>query len=131
MLQSFRAHPAQLARIREHIRALAGGSGVPPRRLEDLILAVSEAAANAIVHSGSDRIDVGWEAKPEVIVVEVRDRGVFRKHVAMPEVEGVGGHGIPLMMALLDEVSVREGTTRSPGTVVRMVLRLGSQAATG
>jgi anti-sigma regulatory factor (Ser/Thr protein kinase) len=39
----------------------------------------------------------------------------------MPELDGQGGHGIPLMMALMDEVVVREGTEETPGTLVRLV----------
>lgn len=39
----------------------------------------------------------------------------------MPEFDGGGGHGIPLMMALMDEVVVREGTEEDPGTLVRLV----------
>jgi hypothetical protein len=38
----------------------------------------------------------------------------------MSEVEGQGGHGIPLMMALVDEVTIHEGTSREPGTLVRL-----------
>ena len=53
--------------------------------------------------------------------VEVRDLGVFKKRVLMPEVGDQGGHGIPLMMALVDEVTIHEGTSREPGTLVRLV----------
>jgi hypothetical protein len=38
--------------------------------------------------------------------------------------DGLGGNGIPLMTALMDEVSVRRGTARRPGTDVRLVKRL-------
>jgi len=131
VLQTYRSHPAQLARIRDTVRDLAVQAGLQRGRIEDLVLAISEAAANAIVHSGSGRLTVSWEVTDDRVVVEVRDEGVFRKRVPMPELDGVGGHGIPLMMALVDEVSVREGTAVAPGTVVRMVVGRGSQAATG
>jgi len=46
----------------------------------------------------------------------VADGGVFRRRVPLPEVDGEGGHGIQPMMAVIDEVTVREGTTARPGT---------------
>ena len=51
----------------------------------------------------------------------MRDRGTFVRRVPIPEFDRTSGHGIPLMMALMDEVGVKEGTTRAPGTTVRLV----------
>jgi anti-sigma regulatory factor (Ser/Thr protein kinase) len=96
-----------------------------------LVLAVSEAGANAIQHSGTDAVVVAWESRDGRIDVEVRDRGLFRRRVPMPEVEGVGGHGVPLMMALVDELSIREGTPERPGTVVRLTVHVASSRAAG
>ena len=64
---------------------------------------------------------MGWWSDGERIEVEIRDEGIFRRRVPMPEFDGGGGHGIPLMMALMDEVVVREGTETDPGTLVRLV----------
>jgi len=38
----------------------------------------------------------------------------------MPEIEGPSGRGILLMMAVMDEVTIREGNPREPGTQVRL-----------
>lgn len=88
---------------------------------DDLALAVSEACANSIVHAGGSTITVSWRSDGERSEVEVQDEGVFHRRVPMPELDGQGGHGIPLMMALMDEVAVREGTEQDPGTLVRLV----------
>jgi anti-sigma regulatory factor (Ser/Thr protein kinase) len=58
--------------------------------------------------------------------VEVRDQGSFKRRVRMTQVEGPGGYGIPLMMALTDQVVIREGSPERPGTSVRLVKRRGA-----
>jgi len=88
---------------------------------EDLTLAVSEACANSIIHTTSPDIRVTWTRIDECVQIEVRDQGIFKRQVRMPEIDGRGSHGIPLMMALVDELSIREGTTARPGTLVRLV----------
>jgi hypothetical protein len=51
----------------------------------------------------------------------VRDEGVFNKRVRIPELEGQGANGIPLMTALVDEFALKEGTEQTPGSLVRLV----------
>jgi len=88
--------------------------------VDDLVLAVSEACANAIVHTNSPSVDVGCTLSSDVLAIEVRDEGVFRRRVAMPEFDG-HGRGIPLMTALVDEITIKEGTPERPGTLVRLI----------
>src|SRR6266511_3233974 len=107
-VKSFRAHPSALFEIRQFVRDRAAAATLSEPITNDLLLAVSEAAANSIIHTTTADI-------------EVRDQGVFRKRVRMPEVEGEGGHGIQLMMALVDQLTIEEGTQRRPGTLVRLV----------
>jgi anti-sigma regulatory factor (Ser/Thr protein kinase) len=120
VIRSFRAHPSALFEIRQFTRRCAESSGLPRPVADALLLAVSEACANAIVHTTSPDVRVTWTAQGECVTVDVRDRGVFKRQVPMPEVDGRGGHGIPLMMALVDELSIKEGTASHPGTVVRL-----------
>jgi anti-sigma regulatory factor (Ser/Thr protein kinase) len=49
----------------------------------------------------------------------VTDDGVFRRNPSHQP--GDGGRGVSLMKALVDEVSIREGTAQHPGTEVRLV----------
>jgi anti-sigma regulatory factor (Ser/Thr protein kinase) len=123
--RSFPAHPSSLSKIRALLREQVQ-QHLPARAAEDLILAVSEACANAVLHSGSDRVEVVWRADDQTVEVEVRDRGSFKRRVRMTQVEGPGGYGIPLMMALTDQVVIREGTAEQPGTTVRLVKRRGA-----
>jgi anti-sigma regulatory factor (Ser/Thr protein kinase) len=119
--QSFRAHPSALYEIRQFVRDRAAASSLSEEMTNDLLLAVSEAAANSIIHTTTPDIRLTWAVRDACVQVEVVDRGMFKKRVRMPEVEGKGGHGIPLMMALVDEVTIVEGTQRVPGTLVRLV----------
>lgn len=121
VFRSFRAHPAALYEIRQFVRTCASSSPMGEEDVNNLILAVSEACANSIVHTTSPDIRLSWTLNGQCVHIEVRDQGVFKRRVPMPEVEGRGGHGITLMMALVDEFSIREGSTRSPGTTVRLV----------
>lgn len=118
--QAFRAHPSALYDIRQFVRDRAAAAAFSEAMTNDLLLAVSEAAANSIIHTSSPDIRLTWVSSGDCVYVEIRDQGVFKKRVRMPEVEGEGGHGIPLMMALVDEVTIQEGTQRRPGTLVRL-----------
>jgi anti-sigma regulatory factor (Ser/Thr protein kinase) len=119
--KAFRAHPSALYEIRQFVRERSAAAALSEEMTNDLLLAVSEAAANSIIHTTTPEIRLSWLARGHCIQVEIRDRGVFKKRVRMPEVEGQGGHGIPLMMALVDEVTIHEGTNREPGTLVRLI----------
>jgi serine/threonine-protein kinase RsbW len=127
---SSRTYPARkesLADIRGFIRTLAEGAGLSDQATEDLVLAVSEACANAVLHSGSRSLEVEWRLGAEQVQVEIRDKGIFRSRVRLPSVEGPGGFGIPLMAALTEELEIQEGTRRRPGTRVRLVKRWKEQ----
>lgn len=121
VIQSFRAHPSALYEVRKFVRDRGGESLLSPQMVEDLILAVSEACANSIIHTTSQDVRVTWLATGDCVEIVVRDRGIFKRQVRMPEIDGRGSHGIPLMMALVDELSIREGTPANPGTMVRLV----------
>lgn len=103
------------------VRALATGAGLAERTTEDLVLAVSEACANAVLHSGSPDVEVGWTLHGDRVEVDVQDQGLFRRRVRLPGLDGPGGFGIPLMAALTEELVIEEGTRRRPGTRVRLV----------
>jgi anti-sigma regulatory factor (Ser/Thr protein kinase) len=90
---------------------------------EAMILAVNEAAANAIEHGYRDRpgtVEVHGRARDGSVEVTITDHGSWR------EVDGdpARGRGIALMRTLMDEVDVRpsqDGTT----VVLRQTLHEG------
>jgi anti-sigma regulatory factor (Ser/Thr protein kinase) len=119
LARAFRAHPSSLFGVRTFLRERAAADGFGPALTDDLVLAVSEASANAVLHSGSAMFQVRWRREDDRVVVEVCDEGEFKRRVPLGPPEP-GGHGIALIMALLDEVTIREGNPGQPGTVIRM-----------
>jgi serine/threonine-protein kinase RsbW len=120
LIRVFPAQRAVLREIRTFIREQARGTTFVDEA-ETLALAVTEACSNAIVHTNCTKIGVTWRATRDRVEVEVEDDGIFRRRVPVPEVDGEGHRGIPLMMALLDQVSISGGTESRPGTRVKLV----------
>jgi anti-sigma regulatory factor (Ser/Thr protein kinase) len=118
-----RTFPAELAAVpavRHWVTALAE-DGSFSEVVPDLALAVTEAASNAVRHSGSESLTVVWRTEDNHAVVELSDEGAYDEQVAHPD--KVGGLGLPMMTAVMDEVSVLRGTADRRGTQVRLVKR--------
>jgi anti-sigma regulatory factor (Ser/Thr protein kinase) len=130
----FPAVPASLADVRRFVREHAARSGLSDRGRDELVLAVSEAATNAVRHSGSSTMRLRWRANGRRVVVTVEDRGIFRPGRPAPgeqrsiEPRMPGGYGLTLMSASTDELHLREGFEGSPGTRVRLVKRVPPRA---
>jgi serine/threonine-protein kinase RsbW len=109
-----------LADVRRYVAAAAEPYLEEPS-IHDLVLAVTEACANAIRHSGSDEIRVTVTAHERCVEVTVEDDGVYR--MSLPVVDGdAGSHrGLYLMAAMVDDFSVRRGTAARTGTTVRLL----------
>ena len=118
--RSFPAHPSVLFHIRLFVRENAAESWVPREAIADLVLAASEACANALRHTATPEIGVRWSAGADRVEIEVVDEGLFASPLD-PSRPEEGGHGIALMTALMDEVRIRKGTSRQPGTLVKLV----------
>lgn len=124
--RDYDADRAVLAEIREFIRHRAVRDSFG-HWADSLVLAVSEACANAIRHSGSRSVRVTWLTRGDRAEVEVRDDGTFRR--AISDSEGSHGRGILLMMSIMDQITISCGTDARPGTVVRMVKFKNGRAA--
>ena len=120
--KSFPADPAILREIRGFVRQQAEEYSFFGET-SDLVLAVTEACTNSILHSDTPDVTVSLAAFEDRLEVEVADQGVFRPMVPVPELDGEGHRGIHLMMAMTDEFAIREGTESTPGTVVRLTKR--------
>jgi anti-sigma regulatory factor (Ser/Thr protein kinase) len=121
VVRSFRAHPSSLYQVRQFIRSQASSARLSQQTTDDVLLAASEACVNAVLHSSSRTVRVTWRASEGCVEVQVSDEGVFNRHVPIPELDQTGGRGILLMTAVMDEITIQEGTPNSPGTVVRLV----------
>jgi serine/threonine-protein kinase RsbW len=113
--------PERLAEVRARIAAWAGGIGLPPDTVDDIVLATHEALANVADHAYPDG---GGEAvldaactDSEVRVV-VRDHGRWQAPTSDP---GWRGRGLVIMNGLADHVDVQRADA---GTRVAMLWSL-------
>ncbi len=105
--------------LREIVDERARAFGLDPRRAEDLVLSVDEAASNSIRHGGGSGTLRVWH-EGTAVVCEVRDRGRLHDPLTgrtRPVLEHPGGRGLWLANQLCDLVQLRSG---ADGTTVRM-----------
>lgn len=113
---------------RRMVLAVAEHVGFVEPRSGDIAIAVSEACANAVIHAYSDldegAVDVLAWARPGLLIVSVRDAGVGISPRPPSERSGLG-LGLPLMIAVADEVCFRQ----SPGgsNEVRLRFEIGDR----
>ncbi len=109
-----------LREIRAFIARLATAAGIPDAELHRIVLATNEAATNAVEHSGSDVVRVGWEHGDQGVWITVADEGVFG---AVAGGAHDRGWGLKVVLVLADEVTVRAGRRGERGTIVRFHVR--------
>ena len=102
----FPARPEMLREIRAFVARLATAAGIPDAERHQIVLATNEAATNAVEHSGSNVVRVGWEHGDQGVWITVADDGVFK---AVNSAADGGGWGLSVVLMLADEVTVRAG----------------------
>jgi anti-anti-sigma factor len=117
------ADPAHLHRLRRGVADWATAAGVAPEALDDLLLAIGEAVANAVEHAypdgdGTDGVLVTVERDGDALRVAVQDSGTWRPPPADP---GFRGRGLQIIRGLASDVEVLPGPD---GTTVRFRLPL-------
>jgi DNA-binding response OmpR family regulator len=103
------AEPASVPLLRRGLRAVLAGAGVDPDRAYDLLLAVGEAATNAIEHAQDPSepfVDVTVGVRRDRLEIVVRDYGQWRERV--PSMDR--GRGSTLMSAFADVTAVPSPT---------------------
>jgi serine/threonine-protein kinase RsbW len=108
------AHTARRTRI-EFRSWLETHFRLGAERLQDLVLAVSEAIANAaefaytdVSHDGTIDVSAAYDVDSDTLAVRVNDRGRWHQHAAEqpPSDRQYRGRGIPLMRALADDAKI-------------------------
>ena len=116
---------SDLSQVRALVLESAGEAGLPDDRASDLVLAVSEVAANTLRHTPSSGTLAIWH-DPLEIVCEIHDDGVITDPLAgrrRPAPDALDGHGLWLVHQVCDLVELRSDTT---GTTVRMHMAIRS-----
>lgn len=116
-----------VAVVRDFVSEILRLNGVCASCVDDILLAVSEACANAIDHGAPAREYVVelhlhanscllWVSHPGHAPNRRADERFSADNVALPGLEAESGRGIPLMNRLMDDVAF----TGAPRTTVRL-----------
>jgi anti-sigma regulatory factor (Ser/Thr protein kinase) len=112
------------AETREFAASKLREAGLSEDRLQDVVLAVDEAATNALLHGRGDAELLIWREGDQMIC-EIADQGRLDEPLAgrrRPEPDWPSGRGVWLMNQLCDLVELRP---TDGGTVVRLHVALG------
>jgi anti-sigma regulatory factor (Ser/Thr protein kinase) len=116
-------YTTDLAAVRAVVYRYARQAGLPESRAIDLVLAVSEVAANTVRHAKSPgSLKIWYDA--EEIVCQIEDEGIIPDPLAgrrQPSLEAMGGHGLWIVNQICDEVEIRSDET---GTTIRLHMDL-------
>jgi anti-sigma regulatory factor (Ser/Thr protein kinase) len=116
-------YTTDLAAVRAVVYRYAVQAGLPESRAVDLVLAVSEVAANTVRHAGSPGSLKIWYDTEE-IVCQIQDDGTIADPLAgqrRPSLEAGGGHGLWIVNQVCDEVELRSDES---GTTIRLHMDL-------
>jgi anti-sigma regulatory factor (Ser/Thr protein kinase) len=120
-------YTTDLAAIRAVVHRYAIQAGLTEARAIDLILAVSEVAANTVKHAKSPgRLTIWYDSRE--IVCQIHDEGVITDPLAghrQPSLDAQGGHGLWIVNQVCDQVELLSGET---GTTIRLHMNLPSAA---
>jgi anti-sigma regulatory factor (Ser/Thr protein kinase) len=119
----FHTYRADLAKVRALVLQQARAAGLAESRASDLMLAVSEVAANTLRHTQSSGTLAIWQDQHE-IVCEIHDEGTITDPLAgqrRPAADATGGHGLWLVYQVCDLVELRSDET---GTTIRMHMQI-------
>jgi serine/threonine-protein kinase RsbW len=110
------ADPTQIALLRKDLRGWLTLHGVDDECTHNILLACSEAVANAIEHGYRDdpfgQVEVIATVSPDAVEIKVADRGAWRP----ARTDVARGRGLQLIGQVMDDVAF----DRSAGTTVTM-----------
>jgi anti-sigma regulatory factor (Ser/Thr protein kinase) len=112
-----------LSAVRALVSERARDAGLPDARISDLVLAVSEVAANTLRHTQSHGTLSIWHDGGE-LVCEIRDEGMIADPLAgrrRPPPDATGGHGLWIVRQVCDHVEIQSDDA---GTTIRMHMSL-------
>jgi anti-sigma regulatory factor (Ser/Thr protein kinase) len=111
-----------IAAVRKLITMLAAAAGLADRQVIDLVLAVSELAANTLTHTSGPGTLTIWETPAEV-VCQIHDNGHITDPLAgtrRPKFPGTGPAGLWAVHQACDLAEIRSGPA---GTTIRLHMR--------
>lgn len=126
----YHTYRSDLSQVRALVLQHAREAGLTEGKANDLVLAVSEVAANTLRHTQSSGTLAIWHDEDEV-VCEIHDEGTITDPLVgsrKPPPDASGGHGLWLVRQVCDLVEL---TSDANGTTVRMHMALRADGASG
>jgi anti-sigma regulatory factor (Ser/Thr protein kinase) len=115
-----------LAGVRDFTASRARRAGLPPRRVDDLVIAVGELAANTLIHTSGPGTLTLWATGSEVIC-QVNDTGQITDPLAgrlkRDAAAAGGGRGLWVVQQVCELAEIR---TSAAGTAIRLHMQLNS-----
>lgn len=127
---TYHEYRADLAQVRALVYQHAREAGLTQSRADDLVLAVSEVAANTLRYTRSPGTLALWHDGTEVIC-EIRDEGTIADPLVgrhSPAADAPGGHGLWLVHQVCD---LAELNSDANGTTVRLHMAIEEPPAPG
>lgn len=128
---SIKSDSSNLYLIRDQIKMVGEYCNLDDREVFDLQVAVGEASANAIEHgspNGAENyVHFAAACDGSYLTITIRDEGEFIRKMPDPDTDGeinFRGRGIPLMLALMDRVTIDEAST---GTCVVLMKKVAGR----
>jgi anti-sigma regulatory factor (Ser/Thr protein kinase) len=118
-------YTTDLAALRAVVYRYAKEAGLPESRALDLVLAVSEVAANTVRHAKSPGSLKIWYDSDE-IVCQIQDEGTIHDPLAgqrKPAMDAMGGHGLWIVHQVCDDVEM-DSDEEGDGTTIRLHMKL-------
>ncbi len=119
----FAAESGQLAPVRARLRSWLRNCDIGAKTIQDILVAVGEACANAIEHghrhSPGQQIRLRAVSTANQLRLTITDTGRWK--TSQPGDVTHRGHGIALMRALMQQVTIEPGPA---GTTVDMYVRI-------
>ena len=114
----------RLADTRAFIAQTAIACGFDEAHVFDIQVAVGEAVANAIEHGSplgtENQVKIVCDLGEEALKIEISDQGEFKKAVPRLDAQlNYRGHGVLLMLALMDKVIIDESRYGTKVTLIK------------
>lgn len=113
----------KVAEVRSKVADIARRFGFSDSEIFDIKVAVGEACANAVEHGSPEGrqndVVVSCHIQGQALIIEVSDQGAFKPRFPTFDSRlNYRGRGLPFMLALMDDVEIKESEA---GTTVRLV----------